>query len=158
MFNEIIVMNTQKLRRLFLCAGLALLGAAMVSAQPNGGGQGQGAGQGQGQGPGKGPGGKQGDGQGANPGEWLQQMVQHLELTPAQIEQMRPIMAANMQEMRTLRQDGALQGKALREKAQALREENRLAVRAILTPEQQAKFDAMPRRGAGGPQDRKQID
>lgn len=152
------IMKTQKLRRLFLCAGLALLGAVLVSAQPNGGGQGQGAGQGQGQGPGKGPSGKQGEGQGANPGERLQQLVQHLELTPAQVEQLRPIMVANMQEMRSLRQDGALQGKALREKAQALREENRLAVRAILTPEQQAKFDAMPQRGPGGPQATKQVN
>ena len=67
-------------------------------------------------------------------------------------------MATNMQEMRSLRQDGALQGKALREKAQALREENRLAVRAILTREQQAKFDAMPQSVPGGPPAAKQVN
>ena len=145
------IMKTQKLRCLFLGVGLALLGAAMVAAQPTGGGQGQGHGK-------EGKQEKQQKSEATNPRERLQQLVQHLELTPAQVEQLRPIMATNMQEMRSLRQDGALQGKALREKAQALREENRLAVRAILTREQQAKFDAMPQSVPGGPPAAKQVN
>lgn len=145
MFNEISVMNTQKLRRLLVCVGLALLGAAMVSAQPSG--EGKGLGQGFGR-----------EGKEGGPGDRMRQLAQHLELTPAQVEQMRPIMRANMEAMRALREDAALEGKARREKGQALRDENRAAIRAILTPEQQAKFDALPQRGPGGPQDKKQVN
>ncbi len=73
----------------------------------------------------------------ANPEQWgparLKMLARHLELSPAQIEELRPIVHRNMSELGELRQD------AFRETRRVL-ERLEKEISAVLTPEQQARF------------------
>lgn len=77
----------------------------------------------------------------------LKMMAEHLQLTPEQIEQIKPILRGEMESMRALRDES--EGKDRREKMREIREKGRAQIEAILTPEQKAKLDSMPRRGPG---------
>lgn len=73
----------------------------------------------------------------------LQAAIKELGLTDAQKAQVKEIMAANRPKMKAIRDDATLDRKAKREQQKALLEESITKVRAILTAEQQAKFDTL---------------
>jgi protein CpxP len=73
-------------------------------------------------------------------------IAQELNLTDAQKEQLKPIMKEQADKMRALRD----QNQSQREELKKLRDENDAKVRAILTPEQAAKFDEIKKQGRGG--------
>ncbi len=83
-------------------------------------------------------------------GDRLKMLTEYLELTPAQVEKLKPIMKAEMESLKALRDDSTLDGKAKREKMRDIRETNRNAMEAVLTPAQKEKLASMPR-GPGGP-------
>lgn len=83
--------------------------------------------------------------------ERLQKMAEHLGLTAEQKEIVGAILKEQMELGRAIREDESLPQEQRREKMQAQGKASREKIRAVLTPEQQAKFDAMPKRGPGGP-------
>ncbi len=85
---------------------------------------------------------QQGDRRGAQPGR----LARQLNLTDAQKEQLKPIMKEQAEKMRALRD----QNQSQREEMKKLRDETDAKVRAILTPEQAAKFDELKKQGRGG--------
>jgi Spy/CpxP family protein refolding chaperone len=85
------------------------------------------------------------------PGERLQLMAERLALTAEQKEKVALIFRGQMEAGRAIREDQSLTREQAREKMQANAEASRAKIRALLTPEQQVKFDAMPQRGPGGP-------
>ena len=93
----------------------------------------------------RGPGGPGG------PKERLLKMAEHLGLTAEQKEKVGAILKEQMEQGRAIREDESLTQEQRREKMQAFGKATREKIRAVLTPEQQVKFDAMPRRGPGGP-------
>lgn len=93
----------------------------------------------------RGPGGPGG------PKERLQNLAEHLGLTAEQKEKVGAIMKERMELGRAIREDQSLAPELRREKMQAHGKATREQIRTVLTPEQQAKFDAMPQRGPGGP-------
>lgn len=78
-------------------------------------------------------------------GDQLAMMKEHLGLTDEQVAKLKPILEEQQKEMRALGQD------ATREQRQELRKKYEAQIKAVLTPEQVAKLDSMPRRGPGGP-------
>lgn len=83
----------------------------------------------------------------------LQHLAKDLGLTDQQKTQIGDILRKEADQLTALRDDESM---ARREKFKAMRkirEEGRQQIRALLTPEQQAKFDAMPKPkpGRGGP-------
>jgi Spy/CpxP family protein refolding chaperone len=81
-------------------------------------------------------------------GDRLANLTEQLSLTPAQVEQIKPILNSERDAMRALNQDTSLDREAKRPKMREIREAHDAKIRALLTPEQQAKMDAM--RPAGG--------
>lgn len=73
----------------------------------------------------------------ASPEQWgparLKMLARHLELTPAQVEQLRPIVRRSMADLAVVRQDGMRDTRRV-----LMRMEQDIA--AVLTPEQQEKF------------------
>jgi Spy/CpxP family protein refolding chaperone len=94
--------------------------------------------------PGKGP----GPGQRA---ERMKHLSETLGLTDAQKVQVEALFREELAAMKAIRDDAALADDARRAKGRELRESYRGKLRALLTPEQQAKFDAMPKPPHGGP-------
>lgn len=88
---------------------------------------------------------------GPSPKERLQQMAQELNLTAEQKDKVGDLLKQQMEQGRALREDTSLSREQKRERMEAIRKASRAQVRALLTPEQQAKFDALPQRGPGGP-------
>ena len=82
----------------------------------------------------------------------LANLTEQLSLTPAQVEQIKPILNSERDAMRALNQDTSLDREAKRPKMREIREAHDAKIRALLTPEQQAKMDAM--RPAGGKKQR----
>lgn len=81
----------------------------------------------------------------ADPGKrMLEHLRQALSLTDDQATQVAAVMKDQMKQGRAIREDDSLSGDEKRAKAQALRKASRDKIRAILTPEQQKTFDAMP--------------
>lgn len=83
-------------------------------------------------------------------------MTKNLGLTADQQQQVAAILKAQAEQGKALRDDTSLSKEQRREKMQAQGKATREKIRALLTPEQQAKLDAMPqrgRRGPGGPED-----
>jgi len=97
------------------------------------------------------------------PDQWapmqLQRLVEHLDLTPEQVEQLRPIVKRDMEELRKLRNSAMSEGRTVFERMQR-------EIREKLTPGQRAKYEQMnnefrerarrfmpdrPNRGPGGP-------
>ncbi|MCF7688641.1 MAG: Spy/CpxP family protein refolding chaperone [Cephaloticoccus sp.] len=95
-----------------------------------------------------------------SPGDRMKHMVEELGLTEAQKGQIKGIMESQRAKMEALREDETTPRTEKRAKMQAMRDEIQKSIRAVLTPEQQAKFDAMPRpdprqgRPAGGKRDK----
>lgn len=81
----------------------------------------------------------------AEAAERMKQMAEELELTDAQKTEIREIMEAQRDKLEALRGDESLSRRKKLKKLRDLRETTRLEIRATLTPEQQKKFDAMPR-------------
>ena len=79
-------------------------------------------------------------------GEHLRHLARELDLTDAQKTKIKALAQEERDALKTLRAEGAKEHAAARAKAQALRESFRAKIRAELTPEQQAKFDALPAR------------
>jgi len=84
-----------------------------------------------------------GDASGAK--ERLQTLAQELNLTAEQKEKIGSLLQQQVEQARALRDDASLSRRQKLKKVKAMREEGRAQVRALLTPEQQAKYDAMPR-------------
>jgi len=79
----------------------------------------------------------------------VQEMRERLELTEEQEQQMQPILADNMKQLRELRQSYQGKGRdretmqALRGEAQAMQQATRAKLEGILTPEQMTEYDAI---------------
>jgi len=83
----------------------------------------------------------------------LTELTQKLSLTDAQQQQVKAIWAASEEQGKALRDDDSLSREDRRAKMDAIMKSSHDQVRAILTPDQQKTFDAMPpeRRGHRGP-------
>lgn len=100
----------------------------------------------------------QGQGQGGRgqrgartPEERLKSMTEALTLTADQQAKLKPILEDQAKQQRALRDDAALSDEDRRKKSTALREEFNGKIKAVLTPEQQTKWEKM-RQGGGGRQ------
>lgn len=92
----------------------------------------------------------------------LQALAEELGLSAEQKAQLEPIMKAQAEKRRALRDDQSLTREQRMEKMRAIMEEGNKAISAVLTPEQMAKYKEMQakmRGGPGGPRgDRPQRD
>ena len=79
----------------------------------------------------------------------IKELKAKLGLTDAQVEQIKTILKGQMQAMRDIREDDSLSDDDRRAKLMALMKSSHDQVRAILTPDQQKIFDAMPSTGMG---------
>jgi protein CpxP len=77
----------------------------------------------------------------------LQWMAQQLNLTEDQKEKLRPILMKEGMELKTLRDDTSMSPEDKHEKMKGIHDKYRPDIRAILTPEQQQKFDQMKEEG-----------
>jgi len=77
----------------------------------------------------------------------MQWLAQQLNLTDDQKEKLRPIMMKEGMDLKALREDTSISPEDKREKAKAIHDKYRPDIRAILTPEQQQKFDQMKEEG-----------
>lgn len=123
--------------------------AQQDTAPPQTDGQQQGPPNGQMQGPP--PGGQRG----MNPERRLAMMQQQLGLSADQTTQIRGILTEVRGKMEAVRANTALAPEDRRSQMMTLRQGEQARVRAVLTPDQQTKYDAMQermrqRRGAGG--------
>ncbi len=84
-----------------------------------------------------------------DPAERLRHMTEVLGLTDGQQAQMKAIFKDEMEKRRAIMEDESLAPEDRRAKMMALGQDMRTRLRALLTPEQQQKFDAMPRPGRG---------
>jgi hypothetical protein len=86
-------------------------------------------------------------------GDRLEMLKEELSLTDAQIEQLKPIFAAEREEVMAARKElGQDADRAVvREKMQAIREKYKPQIAAILTEEQKAKMEQLRERGPKGP-------
>ncbi len=75
-----------------------------------------------------------------NPGE---RMTKELGLTDAQAEQMKAIHEASREQLKALKEDTSLSKEDKKAAAVKIHEATKAKVDALLTPEQQAKFDKM---------------
>lgn len=78
-----------------------------------------------------------------NPEHRVEQMQRRLNLTPEQTAQVRTILAGDMEKMEALRANAAVAAQDRRAQMEAMRRDMQGKIRAVLTPDQQAKFDAM---------------
>ena len=83
--------------------------------------------------------------------ERLQAMAEQLGLTAEQKEKVGAIMRTQREEAQAIREDESLSRRERIRKAKKIGQATREQIRALLTPEQQAKLDARPQRGPGGP-------
>lgn len=86
-------------------------------------------------------------------GERFKQLAEKLQLTEAQKTQIKPIMEKAAQDGMALRDDESLSKEDKRAKMTEIRKTSHDQIRALLTPDQQKTFDAMPppERGRRGP-------
>jgi len=77
--------------------------------------------------------------------ERLQMLAQELNLSAEQKGRIGSLLQHQVEQARALRDDASLNRRQKLKKMKAMREEGRAQIRALLTPEQQAKYDAMPR-------------
>jgi Spy/CpxP family protein refolding chaperone len=86
-------------------------------------------------------------------GGFMQELSEKLNLTEAQKTAIKPIMAAEANEIKAVHQDGSLSNEQKAAKTKEIRTNSREKINAILTPEQQKKFAEMnagPARGMPG--------
>lgn len=84
-----------------------------------------------------------------DPAQMLQHMKEQLSLTDDQTAKVDAIFKAQAEKRQAIMDDTALSPDDRRAKMQDLRKDSMAQVRALLTPEQQQKFDVMPRPGRG---------
>ena len=87
-----------------------------------------------------------------DPMEQFERLKQALNLTQEQSDQISAIIKGNAPQRQAILRDDSLSRNDQRAKMQELRKGTEVRIRALLTPEQQKKFDAMPRGGPGGRQ------
>jgi Spy/CpxP family protein refolding chaperone len=88
----------------------------------------------------------------AGRGDRLKMLAEKLQLTDEQKTQIKPIMQKAEQDATALRDDDSLSKEDKRDKMMAIRKTSHDQIRALLTPDQQATYDAMPpERGHRGP-------
>lgn len=75
-------------------------------------------------------------------GDRLEMMKERLNLTPEQVEKLKPIFAADAEKLKALREDAALTREQKGEKARAIVQASMEEVKAILTPDQLEKWKA----------------
>ncbi len=73
----------------------------------------------------------------------LQMLSEKLNLTDDQKAKLRPILQDQMQQMKAVRDDSSLSQEQKRAKMKSIHESSHDQVNAVLTPEQQAKFEQM---------------
>lgn len=73
----------------------------------------------------------------------LDMMTKHLKLTPDEVTQVKAIDETQHTQMMALRQDTATPQDEKRTKMMAMRQDREAKIRAVLTPDQQPKFDEM---------------
>ena len=89
-------------------------------------------------------------------GDRLKMLSDKLGLTEEQKTKVKAILEDEMQKGKALREDKSLDRDAAHAKMQEIRKTHREQIRAVLTPEQQKKFDEMKEdRGPGGPRKEK---
>jgi len=76
-------------------------------------------------------------------GDRMKDMTEQLGLSEAQVAKIQPIVAEEGKALRALQQDSALAQEDKRGKMREIRQAHAAKIRAVLTPEQQAKFDSM---------------
>lgn len=86
-----------------------------------------------------------GPGGGSGAKERLQMLAQELNLTAGQREEIGSLLQQQVEKARALHDDMSLSRRQKFKKMKVMREETRAQIRALLTPEQQAKYDLMPR-------------
>ncbi len=86
-------------------------------------------------------------------GDRLEMLKEELALTDAQVEKLKPIFAAEREEVMAARKELGQDADraAVREKMQAIREKYKPQIAAILTEEQKAKMEQLRERGPKGP-------
>ena len=82
--------------------------------------------------------------------ERMARLTQALDLTTAQQQKIRPVLEQAQQQMQALAADNATPMADRQVKAQAIRENVRSQIDAVLTPEQKQHAEAMSQRGPGG--------
>jgi hypothetical protein len=84
--------------------------------------------------------------------ERLEHLKRDLNLSPSQASKLRPVLLATEQKLKALHSEPSLSEEQRREKAQAIRRAGGEAIKAHLSPEQAAAFDAeVQRRHKEGP-------
>jgi Spy/CpxP family protein refolding chaperone len=96
--------------------------------------------------------GKGGRGERGEKGDRLAMLTEQLSLTPDQVEKVKPILNSEREALRALMQDTSTDREAKRPKMREIRDAHNAKIRAVLTPDQQAKMDSM--RAAGGKKQR----
>ncbi|WP_158785936.1 hypothetical protein [Granulicella sp. L46] len=81
----------------------------------------------------------------------MARLTQALDLTTAQQQKIRPVLEQAQQQMQALAADNATPMADRQVKAQAIRENVRNQIDAVLTPEQKQHAEAMSQHGPGGP-------
>jgi Spy/CpxP family protein refolding chaperone len=76
-----------------------------------------------------------------SPEERLRRMTAELNLTADQQAKIKTIMETEKSKMDALRDDTSVEGEEKREKAMQIRKDSQTGIRAVLTAEQQAKWD-----------------
>ena len=76
-------------------------------------------------------------------GDMMKKMAEELNLTDDQKEKLKPIMKEQGEKMKALFDDSSISQEDKRAKMKELREANATKIKAILTPEQTTKFEAM---------------
>jgi periplasmic protein CpxP/Spy len=85
-----------------------------------------------------------------DPTEQTQHLTQALGLTQAQSDQVLAIFKDEAAQRQALRGDDSLSRNDMRTKMRELMKASQAKIRALLTPDQQKSFDAMPRPGRNG--------
>lgn len=89
-----------------------------------------------------------------NPDRQLEHMTKVLNLSADQQTQIKPILLGRQQKMQALWQDQTLSQQDRRSKAQAIRQDTKSRIEAVLNDQQKQQFDSMrrgPRGGGQGP-------
>jgi len=102
------------------------------------------------------PGGRGGRGGGDMQERRLNMMTQKLNLTPDQVTQVKAIQSDQATQMRALRDDTSTSKADKRTKMMDIRKSSDDKIRALLTPDQQTKFDAMQAQMKEKAQERKE--
>jgi Spy/CpxP family protein refolding chaperone len=77
-----------------------------------------------------------------NPDEQLAHMTKHYNLTADQQSQIKPILAAQQQQMEQMHADSSMSRQDKMAKMQSLRADNKAKIEAVLNDEQKQKFEA----------------